>query len=100
VKMRINMKQYPLVEVVWLDAEEKGEIGWNDTKELIRYAKKSCPTMRTVGYLVHEGDEHIALLSTIGPDECSTLEKIPLSFLKSLTYLQPIQKENESDANL
>lgn len=100
MKMRINMKQYPLVEVVWLDAEEKGEIGWNDTKELIRYAKKSCPTMRTVGYLVYEGDEHIALLSTIGPDECSTLEKIPRSFLKSLTYLQPIQKENESDANL
>jgi hypothetical protein len=100
VKMRINMKQYPMVEVVWLDAEEKGEIGWNDTKELLRYAKKPCPTMRTVGYLVYMGAEHLALLSTIGPNECSTLEKIPLSFMKTLTYLQPIQIKDESDANL
>ena len=97
MKMRINMKQYPLVEVVWLDAEEKGEIGWNDTKELIRYAKKACPTMRTVGYLVHEGDEHIALLSTIGPDECSTLEKIPKSFLKGMTYLVRTEEQQNAD---
>ena len=53
--------------------------------------------MRTVGYLVHEGDEHVALLSTIGPDECSTLEKIPKSFLKSLTYLVRTEEKQNAD---
>ena len=26
------VKEYPIAEVVWKDAEEKGETGWNDLK--------------------------------------------------------------------
>ncbi len=84
--------EYKIVEVVWLDAEEKGEAGWNDKKELLRYAKKPCPEMKTVGYLVYEGPSHIAILSSIGPDECSTIEKIPTGFLKKITVLVPEDK--------
>ena len=96
------MKQYPMVEVVWLDAEEKGDIGWNDMKELLRHAKKACPTMRTLGYLVYKGPEHVAILSSIGPNECSTMEKIPLSFIKSLNHLQiiPVNERSTPDADL
>ena len=28
------MQKYPIVEVVWIDAEEKGEVGWNDLKAM------------------------------------------------------------------
>jgi hypothetical protein len=51
------MDSYPIVEVVWLDAEEHGEVGWNDTAKMLEYATLPCPTMRSVGYLVYEGRE-------------------------------------------
>jgi len=83
--MAIN--NYNIVEVVWLDAEEHGEIGWNDIKLQLRYAKKPCPEMRTVGYVVYRNDDHIALLSSMGEKDCSTIEKIPMAFIKSITPL-------------
>jgi len=88
----------PVVEVVWVDAEEKGEIGWNDIKEMMRYAKKPCPTMHTVGYEVHRSDSHVAILSTIGDAECSTMEKIPTGFIVSRTILRPPTKKSPSSA--
>jgi hypothetical protein len=42
---------YRLVEVIWVDAEEYGEVGWNDLKAMKKYAKKPCPRMRSVGYV-------------------------------------------------
>jgi len=81
-------KQYDIVEVLWVDAEEHGDVGWNDIKEQLAHAKKPCPTMKTVGYLVHQGKDHISLLSTIGDKECSTLEKIPSAFIKNISTLE------------
>jgi len=83
---------YSVVKVEWLDAEENGDVGWNDLKKQLAHAKKPCPLMKSVGFLVFEGEEHIAILSTIGPDEASTLEKIPKSFIKSITHLVPQTK--------
>ena len=87
-------KQYDIVEVVWIDAEEFGDTGWNDMKEILRYAKKPCPDMHSVGYLVYKDGDHISLLSTIGNKECSTVEKIPVAFIKSieiLTHTKPAE---------
>jgi len=87
-------KQYDIVQVVWVDAEEYGETGWNDMKEILAYAKKPCPDMRSIGYLVYKDDDHISLLSTIGNKECSTVEKIPVAFIKSidiLTHTKPAE---------
>ncbi len=88
MKRKNTETEYKIVEVVWLDAEEKGEVGWNDKKEILRYAKKPCPTMKSVGYLIYEGENHYALLSSVGPDECSTLEKIPKSFVLEFNELK------------
>jgi len=92
---RMHKKEYPIVEVTWVDAEEKGEIGWNDIKEMIKYAKRPCPTMRTVGYEIFKGPDHISLLSTVGPDECSTVEKIPISFIKNIIYLRELKTNTQ-----
>ena len=78
----------PIAEVVWVDAEEVGDIGWNELDELLEKAAEPCPVMRSVGYVLHHSEEHISLISTIGPDECGSLEKIPAEFLKSVTYLK------------
>ena len=91
-----NVNDYPLVEVIWIDAEEYGEVGWNNIKELLSYAKKPCPNMHTVGYCVYRGEEHISLLTTIGSKECSTLEKIPLAFVKEITELKRAPEKNKN----
>jgi hypothetical protein len=92
-------KNYSIVLVEWADAEEKGDVGWNDIKEMLRYAKKPCPVMRSVGFLIHKDHDHIALLSTVGPDECSTVEKIPVAFIKSITPLEPTKVADDASHN-
>jgi len=92
-------KQYPIVEVIWIDAEEHGDVGWNDIKSQLAYAKKPCPEMRSVGYCVYKDDSHISILSTIGVKECSTLEKIPMSFVLEVKELEE-KKEGTKDASV
>jgi len=70
----MSKKQYNIVQVIWVDAEEYGETGWNDKKEMLAYAKKPCPDMRSVGYLVYRDDEHLSLLSTVGVNLTPTVE--------------------------
>ena len=36
---------FPIVEVTWVDAEEIGDIGWNVRSDILRAAKKPCPTI-------------------------------------------------------
>lgn len=79
--------EYEIVEVVWVDAEELGEVGWNNLKSQLRDAKKPCTAMNSVGYLVFQNDKHVALLSTIGKDLASTLEKIPTGFIVEINKL-------------
>ena len=79
--------QYNIVEVHWVDAEEHGEVGWNNLKAQLKYAKKPCPLMRSVGFEVWRDEDHIALLSSVGDKECSTVEKIPIAFVQSVTVL-------------
>ena len=81
--------EYRLVEVIWRDAEEHGTVGWNDLDEMLAYAKNPCPTMHSIGYVVHEDEYHIALARCIGKEQMSTVEKIPLGFVsevRELTY--------------
>ena len=92
-------KNYNIVLVEWIDAEEKGDVGWNDMKEMLKYAKKPCPVMRSVGFEVWRDKDHIALLSTLGIDDCSTCEKIPLGFIKSITPLEAIKEATNASHN-
>ncbi len=88
-------KDYELVEVIWVDAEELGDTGWNNLKGQLRDAKKPCPTMKSVGYVVYQDKNHISLLSTIGKDLSSTLEKIPVGFIKEINKLMREKKKTK-----
>ena len=68
-------KEYQIVEVLWSDAEEKGDTGWNDIKEMLQYAKKPCPIMKSVGYDVYRDKDHISLLSTMDQRNVRRLRK-------------------------
>ena len=50
--------------------------------------------MKSVGYVVYKDSDHVSLLTTIGPDECSSIEKIPMSFVERYTELTPERKNN------
>ena len=78
----VKSKEYDIVEVCWIDAEEFGEVGWNNLKAQLKYAKKPCPQLKTVGYEIFRNEDHIALLSSIGDKDSSTIEKIPIGFIK------------------
>ena len=88
---------YPILEVIWIDAEEYGETGWNSTKEILREAKKACPHMHSVGYCIHRDDDHITLLSSWNKDHCSTIEKIHTGFIHKITELTA---KEQTDADL
>lgn len=77
-----------IVEVVWFDAEEVGGIGWNDLAETLADTKKPCPIMHTLGFLAYSDDHQISILSTVGPDVCSRLDKIPRSFVIRETIIR------------
>ena len=91
-KKKIEPADLPIAEVLWVDAEDIGDVGWNDLDELLTKAAEPCPVMRSVGYVLHHDESHISLLSTIGPQECSSLEKVPAEFLKSVAYLKGEQE--------
>jgi len=80
-------KKFDMVRVIWIDAEEHGEIGWNSLPAQLKYAKKPVPEMHSIGFEVFRNEKHIALLSSIGDKECSTVEKIPIAFVISIEKL-------------
>tara|TARA_Y100000296_G_scaffold26386_1_gene31044 strand:+ start:150 stop:440 length:291 start_codon:yes stop_codon:yes gene_type:complete len=88
---------FEMVRVVWMDAEEEGETGWNDFKTIKKYAKKPCPEMHSVGYVVFRNEHHISLVSSLSIDKkhSSTCEKIPIAFVKEIITLYPKKKIKE-----
>jgi hypothetical protein len=77
-----------IVKVNWTDAEEIGEIGWNSLEDMVQDAKRDCPVMTTVGFLIYSGTEHIAVANSMGDGLCSTVDKIPKRFINSMEYLE------------
>jgi hypothetical protein len=77
-----------ILEVLWNDAVEEGDIGWNDLKDMIKAAKRPCPVMRTLGYLAYSDDHQISLISTLGSEECSRLDKIPRAWVLKETVIR------------
>ena len=82
--------EYPIVEVLWRDAIEIGEIGWNDPDEIKEEAMSPCPLVKSIGYLIYESESHISLLRAIHSEGVSTLEKIPKGFIEAIKKLQRV----------
>jgi hypothetical protein len=79
--------RFPIVEVIWVDAIEVGDIGWNDPDESISEAQKDCPIVHSVGYIIFESDSHISLIRSWHSDGYSSVEKIPKGFIRDIRTL-------------
>lgn len=80
-------ERFPIVEVIWIDAIEEGEMGWNDPDDSVAIASSDCPVVHSVGYVVFESDSHIALIRAWHSDGYSSVEKIPRGFIRSIRTL-------------
>ena len=82
-----SKERFPIVEVIWIDAEEVGSLGWNEPDGVIADAGKECPVVHSVGYLIFESEAHISLIRAWHLDGFSSVEKIPKGFVRSIRAL-------------
>ena len=66
--------EWDMVSVLWVDAESDGGSG---SEEMMEHARRPLPVIHTVGLLVHQDDEQIAVTDSKGPEEMGSVTKIP-----------------------
>ena len=79
-----NPSSPPLVEVLWLDAEDIG-VGWYDKDEI----DKSYPAPSlAVGYLIHKDKSCVKIVPLMNHNHCGNGITIPLGMVRKIVYLQ------------
>lgn len=78
--------KYPLVEVVWLDAET--EHGWEEIEE-----ESNLPIATTIGFLIKDqvdknGNDMLLIASTYADTQTNGRFKIPKSMIKEMKILK------------
>lgn len=86
---------WEMVSIYWIDAESDGGSGWQDPEDMMDYARRPLPIMHSVGLLVYEDAEQIAITDTKGPEEMGSVTKIPRIWLKRFDRLGPISSKLE-----
>ena len=78
--MSFDLGEFVFIE--WLDAETVGDCNWMEISEALERAKESPPLIKTVGFVLHQTKEYIALVDSIGANETGHLTKIPKKMIK------------------
>jgi hypothetical protein len=87
---------YPIIKILWQDAVTSSEPGWTTKEEALHTASIPPPTMETVGYVIHNCENWIAVTDSVGEDEFSQVTKIPKSLIKEIIYLNDRRKDEEN----
>jgi len=78
---------FPLVEVIWEDAESS--IGWEGPEE----TDHGTPLVLTVGFLIHQSDKVIHIASTVDKEKSSNARlKIPAGMVREMKVLKAASK--------
>ena len=78
-----------MVMVVWKDAESQGGPTWEDTDEMLDFARRPLSPVTTVGLLLHLDDEQIAITDTVAMDQTGGVTKIPRAWVERFEVLTP-----------
>lgn len=81
-------QNYPIVEVLWRDAVEIGDYSWNDLEEMLDQAKEPCPLVKSVGYMIYDGEAHISLVGGFHSEQASRVECIPKGCIEAIRLLE------------
>ena len=89
--------EYPMVCVTWKDAESQGGPSWEDSAEMLEFAKKPLVLVRTVGLLIHSDEEKVAITDTVSGDQMGGVNKIPKSWIMEIVQLEPRSASESED---
>ena len=78
-----------MVMVVWKDAESQGGPTWEDTDDMLEFARRPLTPVTTVGLLLHLDDEQIAITDTVAMDQTGGVTKIPRAWVERFEVLTP-----------
>lgn len=78
-----------MVLVIWKDAESQGGPSWEDTDDMLEFARRPLTPVRTVGLLLHLDEEQIAVTDTIATDQMGGVTKIPRAWVERFEFLAP-----------
>jgi len=65
------------VWIKWKDAATHGGPEWVYAEDAMKYSNSSPPIMNTVGFVLNETEDFIAVTDTIGPEETGSVNVIP-----------------------
>jgi hypothetical protein len=85
--------EWEMVSILWVDAESDGGNGWQDPEEMMEYARRPLPVIQTIGLLVYEDAEQIAVTDSKGPEEMGSVTKIPRQWVKQYHRLAPVSNK-------
>ena len=76
------------VWIRWKDAATHGGPEWVYAEDAMKYCQSSPPIMNTIGFVMNETDEYIAVTDTIGPEETGSVNVIPKGMIINFTTLK------------
>ncbi len=86
-------RAWPVVSVRWVDAEARGGPGWEDPEDMVEFALKPLAEVHTVGLLIHESAQFIALTDSRGPDQIGSVQKIPKAWITTMEIMAPSEED-------
>lgn len=74
--------------VEWEDAASMGDGGWLNGEDALVFAKTPPPRMLTLGWMLHEDEDWVTLVDTLGPSETGSVHTIPRAMIKNIIELE------------
>lgn len=79
-----------LVSIRWKDAESQGGPTWEDTDDMLEFARRPLTIVLTVGVLLHMDHEQVAVTDTVALDQMGGVTKIPRGWIEEIEELGPV----------
>ncbi len=79
-----------LVSIRWKDAESQGGPTWEDSDDMLEFARRPLTEVLTVGVLLHMDQEQIAVTDTVALDQMGGVTKIPRGWVERIDVLGPV----------
>jgi hypothetical protein len=90
---RALSRTWPVVSVRWVDAEARGGPGWEDPEDMVEFALRPLAEVHTVGLLIYECEQFVAMTDSRGPDQVGSVQKIPKAWITTMTFMVPSEDD-------
>lgn len=70
-------REYQIAVITWVDIEDRSSPGWIPWDQTLSDAREPFQPILTVGIVLWEDDEKLALTASAGPEETSGVLSIP-----------------------